>query len=102
VSFGVDPIDFEDDRSPERTSQFGALISTNQDFLTGYGKVHGVDLWSPVDDDTETTDHFLLHQVHALDRIEFLEARIQLGGIHDTLLSSQHWTSIRQALARAN
>ena len=90
----VDPVHLENDRPPQRTAQLGALVTANQDLLTGDGKVHGMDLRSPLYHDTQAPHHLLSHQLHTLRRIQLFKTRIQLGNIHHALPSSHHYTPI--------
>jgi hypothetical protein len=86
AGLGVDTVDLEDDRTCESAGQLGALIGANQHLLTGYREVNGMNLGSPVHDDSEPPDRLSADQVQALIGIQFDESGVQLWAIHIILL----------------
>jgi hypothetical protein len=86
AGLGVNPVDLEDDRTCEGACQLGALIGTNQHLLTCHREVNGMNLGSPVHDDSEPPDRFPADQVQALSGIQFDESGVQLWAIHTILL----------------
>ena len=70
----VDPVDLEYHWPGQGAGQFGALIGANEYFLVGYGKIDGVNLGSPIDDDAQAAHGFLAYEVHALTSIQLGEA----------------------------